>query len=305
MFYLFASILFMSLMAVSFRAASERGADALGMSVVFRLGTGILALVVGAVMIDFDQFQQLWRTTGLLAVVAAVFYWAAGFASLKAVETGHLGITWTIVRLSMVVPTLASILYWREIPLYPVTTPLVLRSLGITLAVVTVILLGVDRVRKKRLNADFQIPVPEHHAARTWGLWLLAAFLMQGGWEISLRATRSMASDDDRAFFIVMVFVIAGMFSLPILAGFRPRIGRVELKYGAYAAVCSAVGSGARPWVLRELPGIIVFPVTTVVVTLLVIGAGVYFWRERIGPWGIAGIILAIVGIALLTVPVA
>lgn len=303
MLYLLASILFMALMAITFRAASERDANALGMSVVFRLGTGIAALAAGVFLVDLDRLAELWHATGWLALIAAVFYWSAGFTALKAVETGHLGMTWTINRLSMVIPTLASIIYWQEIPLQPVELPLLLRGAGIVLAVTTVVCLGIDRIRERRLEADFQVPVPRHHNTRTWGLWLACAFLSQGGWETSLRATRAMESDADRAFFIGMVFVLSGLFSLPILGVFRPRVGRVELKFGALAAVCAAIGSATRPWALRELPGVIVFPVTTVAVTLLVIGAGIFFWRERIGRWGIVGMVIAIAGILLLTVP--
>ena len=304
MIYLLASILFMSLMATTFRAASERQANALGLAVVFRMVTGIIALVLGLILLDIEQFQTLWRDIGLLACVAAVCYWLAGFTALKAVETGHLGITWTINRLSMVIPTVASIFYWHEIPLSPVNVPLLMRASGMALAVVTLVLMGIDRIREKRLNLDLQVPVPPHHNTRTWGLWLACAFLSQGGWEVTLRATRAMETDTERAFFMGMVFFLAGLFSLPVLGVFRPRIGRTELKFGFLIAFCAGTASATRPWALRDLPGVIVFPVTTVSVTLLVIAAGILLWRERIGPWGIAGMVVAVLGIILLTMPV-
>jgi drug/metabolite transporter (DMT)-like permease len=51
----------------------------------------------------------------------------------------------------------------------------------------------------------------------------------------------------------------------------------------------------------RNVPGYIVFPMTTGGNLFLVAAAGVFFFREKIGPYGIAGILTGILSLVLLS----
>jgi drug/metabolite transporter (DMT)-like permease len=51
----------------------------------------------------------------------------------------------------------------------------------------------------------------------------------------------------------------------------------------------------------QNVPGYIVFPMTTGGNLFLVAAAGVFFFREKIGPYGIAGIVVGIVSLTLLS----
>lgn len=296
--YLIIAIIFMTLLAITFRLGASRGADSLGMNAAFRATGGIVMLVVALSTLRHRGFGELWAQSGNLGLVSAFFFWMSGLSAIKAVQLGHLGITWTVVRCSMIIPTMASLLVWREVPLSPVSGLLVMRVAGVVVITGAVICLGIERARTEH----GPLPHPSTKPSRlAWGLWLTSAFLAQGGWEITLRATRSLPDNESRLFYFTVVCVTAGFLTLPLMVAYKARFGRLEMMFGAMAGVCSVIASGIRPWVLRDLDGIIVFPITTVSVTLLVLLAGAVFWHERLGKWGAAGIVTALIGMLLLT----
>lgn len=73
---------------------------------------------------------------GLAAVVAVVIF-------REACAKGKLSTSWTILQLSLVIPALASVIFWHEMP-----TPR--RWAGLGLVLVAIVLLGVDMGRKEQ-----------------------------------------------------------------------------------------------------------------------------------------------------------
>jgi hypothetical protein len=288
----------MSLLAVVFRTGLSKGANALGMNAAFRATGGMVMLVVALLTLRHRGFGELWAQSGNLGLLAGCFFWLAGISGIKAVQLGHLGITWTVVRCSMVIATLASLLVWQEVPLTPLSGLLAMRVGGVAVITAAVICLGIERSRTDHA------PLP-HVAGKSsrlaWLLWLATAFLAQGGWEITLRATRSLPDNESRLFYFTVVCVTATLLTVPFMVAYKARFGKLEILYGGLAGACSVIASGIRPWVLRDLDGIIVFPITTVSVTLLVLLAGAVFWHERLGKWGVVGIGAALAGMLLLT----
>ncbi len=298
MIYLILSIVFMSALAVALRLGVAKGASPLGLNAVFRATAGVVMLVVMASTVDASRFAEVWVVAGRIGLTAGLFYWLAGFAVIKAVQLGHLGVSWTVLRCSMVLPTLASLLYWREVPLWPVSGTLILRLLGIVLTTSAVVALGFDRagqVSRPGASGD------RSRTGRAWLLWMAAAFLGQGAWEISIRATRSFPDDQTRMLFVTLVFAFASLFTLPLMGIFKARVGRTELRYGLLAGVLGLLASALRVWAIRDVDGIIVFPTTTITVILLVQLASRTIWRERVGRLGLGGFALAFAGILLLT----
>jgi len=297
MFFLIVSIFFMWAMALSMRLSSQK-ADPLALTSISRI---IAGAVIGSLAIfstPWGDFGHLWASTGTHIVIGTLCFWLAGFTSLKAVSTGPLGITWTVVRLSMVLPTVASIFYWLEIPVSMREPLFVLRVSGLAFAVTAVVLIG---IRNSSKTTDL---TKTHQPLLPWALWLAGAFLSQGTWEVVLRASGSLPDDASRSFFISMVFAGAMILSIPILLTFRPKIGKSECSFGMLVAICSLLASGMRPWALKSLPGTVVFPVTAITVTLLVLLSGRLVWKERLGVWGSLGAVAALLSILLLTMNV-
>jgi len=300
MIYLAASILAMGGLAVVLRLAMGQSADAVGVNAVYRGTAAVIVVVVAAASVDWPTFHDLLALTGPRAALGSLLFFLTGLAGVKAVQLGHLGITWTVLRCSMILPVLASILVWREVPLHPISSLLLIRLAGIALVLAAIALMGADHMRREtgsRRSASA--------GSRPWAwlAWLTLAFMAQGAWEIALRATRSLPSDQTRVFFMAIVIAGAFCFSLPAVGIARARLGRRELLYGGLAGLLSLLASGCRIWALRDLDGILVFPVTTIGTVLLVQALSMAIWQEKTGTAGWLGFAFAVVGVLLLALP--
>ena len=300
MVYLVASILAMGGLAVVLRLAMAQRADALGVNAVYRGTAAAVVVAVAGASVDWSDFGDLLSLTGPRGALGSFLFFLTGLAGVKAVQLGHLGITWTVLRCSMILPVLASILVWREVPLYPISPLLVLRSAGIALVLAAIALMGADRMRREPESRRGPSARPKPWS---WLAWLTVAFLAQGSWEIALRATRSLPSDQARVFFMSIVFAGAFCFALPAVGIARGRLGRRELTYGSLAGLLSLLASGCRIWAVRDLDGILVFPVTTIGVVVLVQVLSIVLWQEETGVAGWLGFVLAIAGVLLLAIP--
>ena len=134
-------------------------------------------------------------------------------------------------------------------------------------------------------------------------MWLGLAFLAQGGWETVLRSTRGFADNQARALFVTLTFVGAALLSGGITALRKVPLGKKELGYGTAAGLLGLVASGTRIWALRDLDGIIVFPITAISVMLAVQLLAAAIWREQTGKIALMGFVLAIVSTVLLIMP--
>ncbi|MDO9541858.1 MAG: EamA family transporter [Kiritimatiellia bacterium] len=301
MIYLILSILFLSLLPVTMRIGLEQGGKPEGMNVFYRIIPGIMALT----MIFFRDHPiefvclAVKSEAFFYGLVGTFFFWLGGYAGIKTVSYGPLGISWTIMRLSMLLPTLASVLYWHEIPLIGINGLAGIRGLGVIFASLAAILFGIDHVNSHKNRDVSKIP---HNNFRVWIYWLAASFLLRGCWEIVLRASGSFDGDDAKSIFMGTVFIGAMLLSLPGLVILKKRINRKDIVFGLLLGICSLAGQGIRPWVLKYVGGIIVFPATSIFVSLLVLVFGYLFWREKIGRIGFVGIGATIVGILLLSV---
>jgi len=285
--YLVVSILFLSAMAVLLRQSVARGATPLTLNLVFR-GSAALFMLVPFLL--GREAAGSWKAGGWLALVAAVSFWLTGIASIKCVQLGPLGPSWTILRCSMILPVAASVFYWHEVSLWPVSGVALMRLSGIVLGVVAVIVCGLSRPASAL----------ERRPLRPWLLWMAAAFLSQGVWEICLRATRGFGAGESRALFLLFVFAASCVLTLPALAVTRTRMSGADLKYGTLLGLCAFLGTGCRVLALKTVDGTIVFPVTTVSVMLAAQAAGRFFWAERL-PRAVFGLALGIAAVLLLT----
>jgi len=292
--YLIASAFFFSAFTLAMRYSVGKGAAPLALNLVVRGTISVCALVFLLIRGDLGPVVSHWKISALLGGVGAVSYWLAGLGALQSVRRGPLGISWTILRCSMIVPVLASIFYWRELALSPVSGLLVMRLFGIVLGLCTVVVCGMGR-RGTGPGA------PRRRTKRGWAPWMAAAFLAQGTWGICVRATRAFPSDGSRAGFLLFAFAASCVLTAPVLAVTRTPVRWKELKYGLILGVCSLLTTSCRVMALKFVDGTIVFPVTTVTVMLVAQGAGRFLWKER-SRYAALGLALGIAAVLLLAI---
>ena len=138
--------------------------------------------------------------------------------------------------------------------------------------------------------------------AGTWLRLMLVAFVANGLGPFGLKVLteRGLAAFQQQYLlywylgglvFAVIAFVSAGL-----------RIAPREVLLGACMGLCSLSGQSFTGLALSHgLPGHVVFPLTTGGSLFLVAAAGILVFKEKVGPYGIAGIVLGILSLAMLS----
>ncbi len=139
------------------------------------------------------------------------------------------------------------------------------------------------------------------------GVWLrlmLIAFVANGLGPFGLKvlSERGLADEYQPQY---LLYWYCGGFAFAAVAllrsGVRPHVREVTI--GALMGACSLAGQSFTGMALSHgLPGHVAFPLTTGGSLFLVAASGVFLFNERVGPYGIAGIVLGITALVGLSV---
>ena len=297
--FLVAHILFVVGFALALRRAQTRGYD-------FFLMTGTnyaTGLVIGVVWLAVAGAASVDLATVLLGIVqGARFSLAVVAIYLLLVRTG-VGITFVLLRMAVIVPTVASILWFGERPDLPT-----LLGIGLMLAALPLLTRG-GRSEDARL--------------RVWWYWpvVVGTLTVTGAGLIAAKAFVEIAPIENMPLYAMTTFAAATTVALatfavrrriqpalsptvdrPAARGFRRGLFREPLALGV---VTGGVNMGQLILILlalREVPGTVVFPAQSAGSALLTIIAGYVLWHERHTRGTLAGAGLAAAGLVLVSV---
>ena len=144
----------------------------------------------------------------------------------------------------------------------------------------------------------------ERHDAGVWLRLMLVAFVANGIGPFGLKILTEMGlAATYQAQYLLYWYLGGFIFAAAALwrSGLRPRQSEVML--GALMGGCSLLGQSFTGLALANgMPGHVVFPITTGGSLFLVASAGLLLFKEKVGPYGIAGMVLgiaALVGLSL------
>ena len=297
--FLVAHILFVVGFALALRRAQTRGYD-------FFLMTGTnyaTGLVIGVVWLAVAGAASVDLATVLLGIVqGARFSLAVVAIYLLLVRTG-VGITFVLLRMAVIVPTVASILWFGERPDLPT-----LLGIGLMLAALPLLTRG-GRSDDARL--------------RVWWYWpvVVGTLTVTGAGLIAAKAFVEIAPIENMPLYAMTTFAAATTVALatfavrrriqpalsptvdrPAARGFRRGLFREPLALGV---VTGGVNMGQLVLILlalREVPGTVVFPAQSAGSALLTIIAGYVLWHERHTRGTLAGAGLAAAGLVLVSI---
>lgn len=137
---------------------------------------------------------------------------------------------------------------------------------------------------------------------RDAGVWLrlmLVAFLANGIGPFGLKilSERGLGTQYQAQYLLYwylggFVFAAAALWR----SGLWPR--RSEVMLGALMGGCSLLGQSFTGLALSHgMPGHVVFPITTGGSLFLVAAAGLLLFKEKVGPYGLAGMLLGIIAL--------
>jgi drug/metabolite transporter (DMT)-like permease len=274
----------------------------------FFLVTGLnyAIALVGALV--WAALQPAWRIDGAslgFGAIQGVHYGLAVVGIYFLLVRTGVGVTFILVRLSVIVPTVVSIWAFQEQP-----SAIRLAGIGLMLGSIPLVARRSDRISA---------------APREWWYWpLVASLLLIGGIGFTAsKAFTELSTLEHRPVYVAMTFAVTVLVAAATFA-FRRRL---QPDAPRLAALVGDVRSGSTPLerlatplalavimgvanvtqlafllaALSEIPGTIVFPVQTSVSVLLVSAAGAIFWKERHGPLTLVGAAMAVAGLVLVS----
>ncbi len=245
-------------------------------------------LVSVLLLLPTGQFSVRW-SAGLiiLGMVAGVIFIAGFFALAAATRLAGMSLSVGIMRVSVLIPVLASWLIWHEIPT-------ALQTVGLVLAALSFFGLA------HRGSRPGREPAVSGAASA-----LTLAFLMSGLADLSLKLfSEAYGETVPTASFMVIVFGVAGVLGLGWVALSRDEIARPVLwRSWAWGVLLGIANLGSVAFMLQavgRLPGPVVFPLNNAGIMLGATLLGVALWRERLTRLNRAGLALALAAIVLL-----
>ena len=141
---------------------------------------------------------------------------------------------------------------------------------------------------------------------RDAGVWLrlmLVAFVANGIGPFGLKIlSEEGLAASYQAQYLLYWYLGAFVFAIAALLGARLRPAPREVGLGALMGACSLLGQAFTGLALSHgVPGHVAFPMTTGGSLFLVAAAGLLLFREKVGRYGIAGLVLGIAALVALS----
>ncbi|WP_022835521.1 membrane protein [Salisaeta longa] len=211
-----------------------------------------------------------------------------GFFMLSwATDVAGLSLAVGVMRVSVVLPFVASWLVWHEPPSPAQLVGMVIASGAFFL-----------------LSHRPQDEGPDASAARV-SLVLLFTFLLGGAVDISMKAFEEwFGAHNSRTLFLLLSFGVAFLVGLAIVAWRGWRHGRWPTRRAlGWGVLLGIINYGSLEFLLaalNRLPGTLVFPVNNIAIVLGATLLGVWTWGERLTRFNRWGLAAAVGALALL-----
>jgi drug/metabolite transporter (DMT)-like permease len=132
---------------------------------------------------------------------------------------------------------------------------------------------------------------------------MLVAFAANGLGPFGLKVLTERGLGEHRSQYLLFWYLGGLFFAVLALLWNRSRIQRREILLGALMGACSLGGQSFTAMALSSgVPGHVAFPLTTGGSLFVVAIAGIAFFRERVGVYGICGIVVGITSLVILSV---
>jgi len=284
-----------------FKHTGRRGLDRTTLLTVnYAAAVGVAALLLGAGGRSLEGGGALSPALLGLAGGVGVLLIAGFFLLSYATDVAGMSLAIGVMRVSVVVPFLASWLVWEEIPSGP-------QGLGMGLAAVAFFLIA----------QKHQGPVPGRAGGASslgatgeridWHAFLILAltFCAGGGVDLSMKAFEEGFGDSSsRVLFLLLAFGAAFVVGAAIVVGRGLWQGRWPGPAAVgWGVVLGVVNYGSLEFLLRavaELPGPFVFPANNIAIMVLAATLGVVVWGERLSRANYVGLGLAVLALILL-----
>lgn len=275
MIYLILAILSSAMIAIMMRIAQPR----------VTYPTGLLAgnYITCCLLALFLSVKELPVSVPLLVfpvgvgVLNGIFY-LVSFVLMQW-NTRHNGVTLSSVfmKLGILVPTLLSVVWFKE-------SPTALQTIGFLLAIAAIVIINLEKGQALSRNS-----------------WALLLMLLLGGMGDGMSKVYEVYGNPAlENVFLFFTFFAAMILCLLLTHGRHERVGIKELAFGAALGTPNFLTSLFLLKSLDTVPAVIAFPTFSVAVILVVAAAGTLVFHEKLQRRQIIGGILICIALALL-----
>jgi len=232
----------------------------------------------------------------LIGFCGGAFASLALFLFQAGLRYGKISTSWLLINLATSIPILLSIVVFKE-------QLNAAKVVGILLVLCAVFMMWWDKRVDTQAAQAAESGAATGHSAASSAKWLglmLLAFLMQGLAGSSQKVlVEAKAGEYVWQFYIVLYWT--GFLIMLLLSLFREgRPNTREFVTALVMAVCSVVGNVSITTAMNTVKGVVAYPVANGGSLTLVVLAGVLFFREKVHPVGIVGIVCGITAVLVL-----
>jgi drug/metabolite transporter (DMT)-like permease/dienelactone hydrolase len=224
------------------------------------------------------------RQTVLVGAGGGLIYATAYFLLLPVLRAKGVAISTAVMRLSVVLPMLLSLLLWQEVPT-------AVQAAGAGLAFAALPLLALGRARGTVPLTGKQPLAP-----------LVALFLFNGACLCVQKVYQTTGAFAERPAFFMALFGTAALYAGTVWLIKSRQLSPVDLAIGALLGLVNAAANFANLAALDLYSGVVFFPVTAAGGLVFATLFAAVVWRETPSKWGALGIALAVVAVALVNV---
>lgn len=259
MLFLFISIISSVFIAHIFKYADKQTIPIYGiMAVNYSIATGISVMESPG-----NPFAQPIGSL-LIAVVLGVLFFATFVLLMMNVQRSGLSIPVSLMRLSAVMPTIGSIVFFKEIPdLY--------LSLGILIAFIAIPFSAPKRPSRSNLDQFL-------HSGFLLGLLLFISF---GVNDFGLKIQTEVHPEIPDSSFLVIVFLTAFILSVAAIIYNRIKLCEKMLIAGAGLGIVNYASTFFFLAALEYVPGTIIYPLNGISIILLTAVSSFFIWHEK------------------------
>lgn len=278
MIFLALHIIFATSFALQIKHYQASGRDLFAVGAV----NYIVAAIAAGIWVIYNGEFGISNSTWIIGTLCGIAYFISFFFITKAVKANGISITWSVVRLSVLIPVLFSILYWKEQPnIYQIG--------GIASVCISLPLLSINP-----------------NSGSNWkmfskaSLMIVMLFLVAGSIGIASKAFSEFSPPEQRPMYLLFLFGTTAIISTTVafIRNSRPKLS--DVPYGTILGVCNLLAGHFMLLALAKMPGMLVFPIAGSMSIVLATLAGVTIWREKLHKLTILGIVAAIVAVILI-----
>jgi multidrug transporter EmrE-like cation transporter len=286
---LFTSILAFGMLGIFHKVADHPECRPKMTALLLHFWGGVLAVIY---TVSFDargleipkSVLVIGSCTGLVASLTL-------FVFQTALKYGKISTSWLIINMTAVVPVLISLFVFNE----NLNSK---KTMAIVLVFAAMVMLWLDK-RADLKKADVERSASNRTIKSKWLPLMIVTFIGQGLASSSQKVLVE-AGVADYVWQFLIVFYWSGFFVILTLSLLREAWpNRREIVTALIMAGCSVIGNCAMTMALKTVKGSVAYPASNGSL-IMVVMAGVLFFREKIHPIGIAGIICGIGAILIL-----